>query len=492
MDLAHLSELRYSRSATLLAARFEDLIDNGTLLAGDILPSTREVAAFLQVSRTTVSRAFNMMEARGLFVARQGQGTIVRSHNFNRAIDFSPSAPRRFEWDARCRQSASDEIYRMHARLNPIRRHDTLTSPDLLPLASWKGQFASIVTDPEIGLKLSRGDSPLGYLPLREAVSGMLQRSKGMMYPAGRIAIYSSAESALQHICALLVLREDKIVFEDSISTGNFEVLNSTGASLLPVHVDKSGLSSEELSCIESPSWLYVSSCGASLSKDRSNFLYEWLRDRNVAVVEEADYAESCAGASPVSTTLSCLAANSHILLYNFSQLLFPLNSFCCLVLPIELVTLFERSKHIFDYRAPRVEDHVVAELVKDGTLEKHRYGAQKILKQRKQVLISELMRHLAPKIKIADCGRAPVILICFNKQWTESEIVSAASDANLPLHRREKTYFATPMENNDFSLNYACMPADELQKRVAVFARKLRFANTTPFLSHDCSNLAV
>lgn len=492
VDLALLSELRYCKSARHLAARLEELIDTGGLLPGELLPSTREIATFLQVSRTTVSRAFNMMEARGFFTAHQGQGTIVSSHYFERTIDFSPSASRQFDWTARCPEEASRKLNCMQNRLRKNSKYDSSVSLDLLPLASWKSAFASAVTDPEIGFKLSLGDAPLGYLPLREAVSGLLQRSKGLLCPAGRVAIYSSEESALQHICELLVAPQDKIACDDSISNCAFEVFNSTGAGLCPVKSDKDGLRIQELSRADTPNWLYLSGCGAALSKERSNRFYEWLREKSVVVIEEADYAESYVGASHASTILSSLAPNSHIFLYNFSKLLFPLTGFCCLVLPPELVTVFERTKHFFDSRPLLLEDHVVAGLMNDGTLEKHRYSAQKLLKQRKQTLISELMSSLANNVRFLDSRSLFSISLRFDRKWNRSDIVTASSSANLPLHPLSEDSFAAISDGNDFSIDFSSLPVDELQKRTGAFSRNLRFAKSVPYLLQDCSNLAV
>ena len=492
MDLALLSELRYCKSARLLAARLEDLVINRVLSPGEILPSSREVAVFLQVSRSTVSRAFNMMEARGFFIAHQGQGTIVNSHSLDHPIDFSPSAPSRFDWNIGSIESERERLVGLHARLDRTSKYDNLMSHELLPLASWKSKFASAVMDPEIGIRLTRGDAPLGCLPLREAVSAMLQRSKGILYPPDRIAVYSSAESALQHVRELLVAPQDTIACDALISCAAFEALNSTGSSLVPVRVDKDGLVIDELRSIDSPGWLFLSNSGASLSKERCNRFYEWWRERTVAVVEVADYAESCAGASPVSTMLSLSAANSHILLYNVSQLLFPLNSFCCLILPPELVALFERTKHLFDARPLLLEDYVVAELMNDGTLEKHRYHAQKILKQRKQTLISQLVCGLANNVRITDSRSMFSISVRFDAQWTKSDVSKASLRANLPLHVQSKTRFAASCQSDEFSISLAALNEDELQKRVAAFARNLRFAKNAPYLLHDCSNLAV
>ena len=54
-----------------------ELVRSGRLPAGTLLPSVRELARRLLVSLITVRRAYADLEAAGLIVRRQGQGTFV-------------------------------------------------------------------------------------------------------------------------------------------------------------------------------------------------------------------------------------------------------------------------------------------------------------------------------------------------------------------------------------------------------------------------------
>jgi len=54
-----------------------DMVRAGTLQPGSRLASVRELALQLQVSLITVRRAYADLEAAGLLVRRQGQGTFV-------------------------------------------------------------------------------------------------------------------------------------------------------------------------------------------------------------------------------------------------------------------------------------------------------------------------------------------------------------------------------------------------------------------------------
>jgi len=65
----------------------EQAIEDGSLTPGQALPSERELAQQLALSRMTVRRAFEELERRGLVEQRQGSGTYVRGHPLEQVLD---------------------------------------------------------------------------------------------------------------------------------------------------------------------------------------------------------------------------------------------------------------------------------------------------------------------------------------------------------------------------------------------------------------------
>ncbi|WP_230685041.1 FadR/GntR family transcriptional regulator [Cellulomonas sp. JZ18] len=61
----------------VLAAHLERLIATGQVAAGDRLPSERDLAASLSVSRATLREAMHELEAKNLIERRPGRGTVV-------------------------------------------------------------------------------------------------------------------------------------------------------------------------------------------------------------------------------------------------------------------------------------------------------------------------------------------------------------------------------------------------------------------------------
>jgi DNA-binding transcriptional MocR family regulator len=74
-----------------LANMLEEDIRNGSLKPGDMLPPQRELADYLDVNLSTISRAFKLCEQRGIISAKVGKGTYISADaNINSTL-LSPS-----------------------------------------------------------------------------------------------------------------------------------------------------------------------------------------------------------------------------------------------------------------------------------------------------------------------------------------------------------------------------------------------------------------
>jgi GntR family transcriptional repressor for pyruvate dehydrogenase complex len=86
-----------------VAQRLIDLVGSRALKPGDRLPPERELAAQLQVGRTTVREALKLLTLSGLLEARRGSGTYVRE-------DYSSFLASQMEWPALLGAREVDQI----------------------------------------------------------------------------------------------------------------------------------------------------------------------------------------------------------------------------------------------------------------------------------------------------------------------------------------------------------------------------------------------
>ena len=71
------TSVKTAQACDQIVQQIEQMISAGSLNSGERLPSERALAKQLGVSRTTLRRAMQLLESRGLVETRSGRGTFV-------------------------------------------------------------------------------------------------------------------------------------------------------------------------------------------------------------------------------------------------------------------------------------------------------------------------------------------------------------------------------------------------------------------------------
>lgn len=134
---------RSASTPVVLAAHLERLIATGQVAAGDRLPSERDLAASLSVSRATLREAMHELEAKHLIERRPGRGTVVvERSDAERALLDLPSASSQARDAAELREIVEPSLAALAAQratpANLLQLREVLdrTTPRLRPEAS--------------------------------------------------------------------------------------------------------------------------------------------------------------------------------------------------------------------------------------------------------------------------------------------------------------------------------------------------------------------
>ncbi|WP_189552620.1 aminotransferase-like domain-containing protein [Streptomyces lavendofoliae] len=205
----------------LLAARFRQLIDEGLLAPGVLLPPDRRLAGALAVGRTTVVAAYDTLRQEGRLVRRQGSGTRVASAAL-------PAEPR------------------VRETSNPLFLHLLEATPDDVILMSCA---APVDPPPELAeayrtVTFPAGDlgyHPAGLPPLREMIA---QRYGARGVPTGpeQVLVTTGAQQALSLLTRLLVAPGDGVLLEAPTYPGALDLFREAAAVPHPVAVGPDGV----------------------------------------------------------------------------------------------------------------------------------------------------------------------------------------------------------------------------------------------------------
>ncbi len=189
-----------------LADRIRLLILDGRIATGTRLPAERELAAQLQVSRTTVSAAYASLRADGYLWSVRGSGSVAR-------------LPRQAPAPLDARSAAFIDFSK--ATLPAIAEVAGAARLAAEQLPAWLGES---------------GFDPFGISVLREAVADRYE-ARGLPTNPDQIMITIGAQHGIALVARTIMARGDRALIEHPTFPHAIDALKMAGGRLVPVSV---------------------------------------------------------------------------------------------------------------------------------------------------------------------------------------------------------------------------------------------------------------
>jgi GntR family transcriptional regulator/MocR family aminotransferase len=244
----------------------------------------------------------------------------------------------------------------------------------------------------------------------------------------------------------------------------------------LPIPVDENGLRVDELKkhgkhC----KLLYVTPShqdptGAIMSLERRRELLAWAKTNCDFIVEDAFDSDYFFSSAPLPPLHAMDDSGRVLYLYSFWKMLFPLTATGYLVVPPELVDLFNLTKQHVNRFFSTLEQRSLAEFIDEGHLERHWKSTRSIYKKRRQALIFALKMAFLDNISFFGEGAGLHITVRFNLTQTTDEILTAAQDAGLPMMPTTNHYAKDP-HPREFLIPFSVIPEESSGDLVNQFA---------------------
>ena len=405
---------------------WREAILGGRFTGGERLPSSRELAARLGTSRSTVTQAYDQLIAEGYLETARGAGTFV-SAELPDCLCRPDSVP-----SARRSSAAAIVLSALGRRLEEDYEHPrprpgfirfSQLTPDLdeFPFPLWHRS---------LNRQLRRGRRELfdyardaaGHLPLREQIAAYVGRSRAVCCNADQVAVLSGSQQALDFAVRLLIDPGDPVAFENPGYLGTRRVFEACGARILPVPVDAEGLVVDALDdraklvCV-TPSHQFPT--GVSLSLPRRLALLEWARRRGAVIIED-DYDSEFRYQGPPLPALQGLVDEAPVIYCgSFSKVMFPGLRVGYAVLPRAMVPPFRRLKWLSDRHGPMLEQGALTDFLAEGHLERHIRRMRRLYSARRQVLVDALASGLGNSAQILGDPAGMHVMVRFDDPET-------------------------------------------------------------------------
>ncbi|MFK0048967.1 PLP-dependent aminotransferase family protein [Streptomyces sp. NPDC090741] len=399
-----------------LELQLRDTIRTGRLQLGERLPSSRELARTLGLSRGLVQDCYAQLQAEGYLVTRVGSATRVA------AGAGVPPAPR-----------------------PPVLTPPSLVAdfkwgvPDLssFPVADWlwaTREAARVMPT----AALDYGD-PRGSAVLREVVAGYLRRVRAAAADPERIVICSGYAQGLGlALRALARTGIRTVAYEDPGSPATItSAAASAGLSAIPVPVDEHGIDVEALTATDARAVVVTPAhqwpTGVALAPERRLALIEWARRRDAVIIEDDYDAEFRYDREPVGA-LQGLAADRVISIGTVSKSLAPALRIGWMLCPPALTEQITEHKRLNDRGSPTLDQLALARMIESGRFDRHLRRMRTAYAARRTTLVAALAEH-APGVRVCGLAAGFHAIAHLDGSAPEQDVIAAARARSVRLY---------------------------------------------------------
>lgn len=390
-------------------------MQSGRLAFGERLPSTRELARTLDVSRGLVVDSYQQLEAEGYLTSTPGSGTHVSVHG-----------------------------------TEPTQTHPTATSepalrvdfaygrPDLnsFPMKAWLwslGEAARTVPIAQFGY-----GQPQGAPQLRTVLAAYLNRVRGALTNANDIVVCSGYGQGINLVLDMIARRGGRrIAVEDPGDRENDRAIRRAGMDVVPITVDDEGIDSARVvaedvdAVVLTPAHQCPS--GVVLAAHRRQQLATWA-ERSQRLIIEDDYdAEFRYDRQPVGS-LQGLAPNHVVALGTVSKSLAPFLRLGWIVSPPRLTAEIVDGKLRADRGSPGLDQLALAALITSGKFDRHLRRMRVTYAERRTALVDSLRRH-APAVSVSGLAAGFHAVLDLPDHLVERDVLEGARQRSIGLY---------------------------------------------------------
>lgn len=256
-----------------LASQLESDIKSGTLHPGTMLPPQRELADYLDINLSTISRAFKLCEQKGLLSASVGRGTFVSSGARSNSILLNGIND----------MPVNESIIEMGAILPTLEEGEIIT-----------GFLQTLLKEPSSYQYLNYS-SPMGSDFQQECAREWLM--KGLCHvDLDQILFTNGSQNALCCILSSLFQTGDKIATTSLVYPGIKTVAMMLGIQLVPIPLDQDSFTIEGLRNLcktENIKGMYLipdyhNPTTHTMSLESRREVASFAKEKNIIVIEDA------------------------------------------------------------------------------------------------------------------------------------------------------------------------------------------------------------
>ncbi|MGW6723258.1 MocR-like pyridoxine biosynthesis transcription factor PdxR [Streptomyces sp. NPDC054995] len=444
-----------------LRSALREAVRSGRLAGGTRLPSSRELAADLGVSRGLVTEAYEQLTAESYLRSGRGAGTWVSEGVRAAEHPVRDRAPR----------AAGAAGARVDFRPG---------TPDLslFPRGAWSAaQRAVWGRLPHSALGYP---DPRGLPELREALAGLLARRRGVVADPERLVVCSGVAQATTLLG--FVLRDAGVTsvgVEDPGSPEHASLFAATGLGTVPLPLDDDGLALAPLvrsgvrAVVTTPAHQFPT--GIGYSAQRRGELLGWARDTDAVIMEDDYDGDFRYDREPVGA-LQGLDPERVVYTGSVSKSLAPGLRLGWLIAPAALTERIVARKRTMDLGNPVLDQAVLADFVVRGGYDRQLRRCQRAYRERRDAMVAALDEHFPGTTVSGIAAGLHIIARLPARYGPEDALLERAAGAGIALRPLRDCGTAGSEDGSvPLVLGYAHLAPGDIARGVAALAEAWR-----------------
>lgn len=447
---------------------------SGRLRPATKLPSTRELATKLGVSRSAVVSAFEQLLAEGYAFGKKGAGTYIASDLPEPFVAIhgrkTPQAAkttdsfRGFDSFVDVTAQSDERPFNLGRTLVDARTAELWRQLTVRTLRSLGGQH------------LGYGD-PRGLPELRKSVCDYLRAARGVRCEPEQIVITAGTQQAVDIVSRVMQRPDSEVWIEDPGYPLTRLALLAAGAKLRPIPVDRHGINVAEgvrrapkaRAVFVTPSHQFPK--GVALSMARRLELLAWARESGAWIVEDDYASEFRYGGRPLASLQGLDEAERVIYVGTLNKALFPGLRLGYAVVPPPLMRSFVTARYLMDRQPSSLCQTVVAAFMEEGHFAAHIRRMREVYRKQRDTLVAALRRRLSDHVNVDPPDQGMHLVACTRSGLSDVAIEKAARDHGVIVRAMSSLYVEAPAQSA-LMLGFSGYPHQQIAPAVARLAR--------------------
>jgi 2-aminoadipate transaminase len=295
---------------------------------------------------------------------------------------------------ARMNPSVIREILKVTEKPGIISFAGGLPSSKTFPVAAFESACAKVLKDDPTGaLQYAASE---GYRPLREKVADMLPWN----VDPSQVLITTGSQQGLDLVAKVLIDADSKILVESPTYLGAVMAFIPMEPNVVSVASDEHGVDIADLSQKANDArFLYVlpnfqNPTGNTMSESRRAALSGLATERGLPLIEDNPYGDLWFD-TPPPAPLTARNPEGCIYLGSFSKVLAPGLRLGFVVAPKTVYPKLLQAKQAADLHSPGFNQRMIAEVMKDGFLERHVPTIRALYKAQRDAMLAALAHEM-------------------------------------------------------------------------------------------------